>query len=276
VLPCPFRSGLPTEQATERPVGIALQRNATEVVVDVFGALTPDVLKPWIGAQVTGVSQAPVATGTADDSSYVRVMNGTASLTLLVLIVWIAFAVVEWRWRAWDSAEVGRLFERKDYRVLEPQFVVFLFTTILVLELVGFFAAGWMTHLRHAPNRLLGLMMVAALLVALMAAIPWIFKLFWSLISAPDRALGLFNRGLCAGSVAFMSVLPAFVAIGARLVGRNANELDNAAFMEPVGWWILLVLLIVWIVPTFSLWSRVEQFVARRTCAQPIPGSTGH
>src|SRR4029453_8609813 len=55
---------LPTEQATERPVGITLQRNATEVVVDVFGALTPDVLKPWIGAQVTGVSQAPVATGT--------------------------------------------------------------------------------------------------------------------------------------------------------------------------------------------------------------------
>jgi hypothetical protein len=236
----------PTEQIATTPIGISIQNSATELVVDVAGTLTPDIIKRWIGKSTT-------------DSPPTEISTGAASLTLLVLLTWLAFRLILWRWRAWDRAEIERFFERQPYQVLEPQFVVFLFVAALVFEVVVFVTLGWGASLRTASTPLLRLILTNTGIFIILATLPWLLKFLWLLVrSRVPEASETFVRGLGAAVVAVLAVMPVFVHVAATLVEHDPGTLENSNLIEPAGWAIAVILVAVWVVPLFKLWSRVE------------------
>ena len=253
----------PAEPSTAMPIGLRIQNTATDAVLDVADAVTPGVVKRWTGSQ---------------DPLRVQSATGAASLMLVLMLTWLAFRLILWRWRAWDRAEVERFFDRKRYRVLEPHFVVFLFTTFLVFEAVAVVAAGWAAQLRAAPTPLLRLVLINTLIFAFLAGSPWMLRLVWSFLTAGPK-VAVIARGLAATAVAVLAVTPIFIRIATTLVGHDPKTLENSNLMEPAGLAVGAILVVVWGVPLFKLWSRLEQHVAKWTGAtanqaMPPPQST--
>ena len=247
-----------TKGMPDMPVGLRLQKVATGVVVEIMGALIPDIMKPWLSASAANFSTA-------------RTVIGAASLILLVLLVRLGFALIAWRWRAWDRAEVSRLFERKDFRILEPQFIIFLFVSILVVEVFSFAILGWIGDLRVASTGLLGLMILGPLLVAQAAAMPWLFRLPWALFrSNASDLLGVLRRGVSAGTLGFLMALPAFVAAAAHVAGQEPKMIENWHLVERAPWLPLSVVGTIWFVPALRLWRRLEPRVAVPLAAGPV------
>ncbi len=132
------RPSAPVEPPTPpaKPLG-ALHQQFTQLLGELAGGVVPEAVQRRIAARPSTFATAPAVVA-------------ASSLVLLVLLIGSAFLLVAGLWRAWDRAEVGRLFRRENIEVLEPQFVVFLLASLAIFELVLVTAMGWLAELRLA------------------------------------------------------------------------------------------------------------------------------
>lgn len=193
--------GLPTTPvapptAPTQPLG-ALHQRVTQLIGELAGGVVPEAVQKRIVDQPSKFPTAPAVVG-------------ASSLVLLVLLIGSASILVSWRWHAWDRAEVGRLFRRESVEVLEPQFVVFLLSSLAIFELVFVTAMGWLADLRAAEADTLKAIGRDVLTAGFLGSSPWIVRLSFFYIGDFHLSRTI-RRAVAAATVTVLAVLPMLV-----------------------------------------------------------------
>jgi hypothetical protein len=245
-------SDLATLQPTDdRPV-MALQRGATVLAAEAIAALTPEFVQQRLVAPGAAFAAAP------------RVVNAASLLVFLVALA-AASLLIGWTWRAWDRAEVNRLFEREELAVLQPQLVVFLLASAAVLECDVLTAAGWIAPLRAASSGQLAAIGAQMALFAFVAAYPWIMRtlLFW----VGDFNVHTLRRGAGAAALSCLVTLP-FLMRDVSHPRQAADGVTTALFGQRP--YLALVVLAIWVIPRTGVWRRIERHITHFCHVEPL------
>jgi hypothetical protein len=237
--------GLPTTPVaplTEPPRPLRmLHQRVTALIGELSGGILPEVVQKRIVDQPSEFATAPAVVG-------------ASSLVLLVLLIGSASILVSWRWHAWDRAEVDRLFRRESAKVLEPQFVVFLLSSLAIFELVFITAVGWLADLRGAEAATLRTFGRDILTLGGLAASLWIVRLSFFYIGELQLARTI-RRAAAAATVAVLMVLPMLVwaAVTPQL---QRFPKTSVALIDRAPWFFLSVPVVIVAVALSGVWRR--------------------
>jgi hypothetical protein len=233
--------------AESRPLR-QLQHSATVRAGELIGFVVPELVKKQFADPPASFSTKPAVVA-------------ASSVLLLSMLIGSASLLVSWRWQAWARAEIGRLFQRQNVAVLEPQFVAFLLCTIAIAELVVFTAVGWTACLRGESAETLVAIGRYTLLIAGVAASPWIIRLAWFWVGQIDVARTI-RRAAAAAATAALACLPMLVWSALNGVPKSRPIPDRVWFL------VLPVVPAIWLVAWGGVWRRfVEPRVAPRVFA---------
>jgi len=186
-----------------------------------------------------------------------RGVTTTASLALLAAGLFLGSTLVGWRWRVWDQAEAARFFERADTRVLEPQFIVFLFVTGMVAEVMLLGATGWLGALRRATYTEVGLFVVRIGAFASIAAAWWLLRAWLGYAFRGEFTILSLQRGLGAAAAACVFVTPI-------LARRTFVPITSPALQSFIGDpAALTVVLGIVVIGVSGLWSHIAPAAAK-------------
>lgn len=241
--------------AAGRPL-LQLHQSATSFVAETVSAVTPDLVLRRTG-------HAPAAF--ADSGA----AFGVASRLIRLFLLAIGYLLIAWRWSAWDAAEVARLFARADVRVLETQFVMFLFVCAAVLELIALTAAGWTTALVAAPRETLIAIGNQLWVFAFFAAYFWILRTM--LFFLGNFRLSTVQHGASAAALALLIVAPIAVMDGLKPSAASLYATATTWLVGARPFVTLAIILSIWIFPITGVWRGLEPCLARLSFAGVPP-----
>jgi hypothetical protein len=232
----------PAEPSTPpaKPLG-ALHQQLTELIGELAGGVVPEAVQTRIADQPSTFATAPAVVA-------------ASSLVLLVLLIGSAFLLMAWVWRAWDRAEVGRLFRRENVKALEPTFVVFLLASLTIFELVLLTAMGWLAELRLAEAGTLRAVGLDVLKLGGLAASPWLVRLAFFYVGEFQLAQTI-RRAAAAAAVAALAALPVLVWTA---ITPLRPPLPDAALtlIDRAPWFFLAVPPLILTVALSGVWRR--------------------
>jgi hypothetical protein len=238
------RPSAPAEPPTApaKPLGL-LHQQFTQLIGELAGGVVPEAVQKRIVEQPSTFATAPPVVA-------------ASSLVLLALLLGSAFLLVAWAWRAWDRAEVGRLFRRKNVKALEPTFAVFLLASLAIFELVLLTAMGWLAELRLAEAGTLRTVGLDVLKLGGLAASPWLVRLAFFYVGEFQFAQTI-RRAAAAATVAALAALP--VLVWAAITPSRQPSPDAAlTLIDRAPWFFLAVPPLILAVALSGVWRYLE------------------
>jgi hypothetical protein len=148
---------------------------------------------------------------------------------------------------------VGRLFRRESVKVLEPQFVVFLLSSLAIFELVLLTAMGWLARLRAVEAATLKSIGFVVLTLGGLAAAPWIVRLAFFYIGKLQFTRTV-RRAAAAATVAALAALP--MLVWAAITPQLQLPQASGALVDRAPWFFLSVPPVILAVALSGVWRR--------------------